>query len=185
MTLAHYREITLFPSEEGDGMTTGVLASAVMQHVHHFIAGGRQVFVSFPQLDDVRPTGVGRIIRLHGAPDVLNQFSLPNGIEDYTTLSDVRVVPHLQNLRVFERVQPKNASRYRRMLRYAEKCGKPIEHLKDAVGDSIDNAYFNIRSSSTGQSFKLFIKSRAKSTASRTARGSASGYGLGAVVPVF
>lgn len=185
MSEHYYREVTLFPSEEGDGMTLGVLASAVMQRVHHVIAGGAQVFVSFPQLDTVRPTGVGRIIRLHGRPEDLNQFSMPNGIEDYTTLSDVRLVPRLHSLRVFERVQVKGSSRYRRMARYAEKHGKPVEHLLNGIAQHIDNAYVTIRSSSTAQSFKLFIKSRSYSASGSTPSGSAAGYGLGRAVPVF
>lgn len=143
--------------------------------------------VSFPHADKT----LGDILRLHGTAESLSALQSLNwlkGLQDYTEHSGIQAVPTVIEYRVVRRVQVKsNAERLRR--RSVKKGWLTVEEALVRIPDSKSQftalPFLNVKSTSTGQSFRLFIDQSEAS--SLLIKGTFSLYGLShvATVPWF
>lgn len=194
MHMNHYIEITLRPDAE---VEIGFLWQKVYQQIHLALVeikdenDGVNIGISFPKYGtDGFP--LGDTIRLFGkTSDDLIMLQLDkwlNRLLDYIVITDIRDVP--QNLKVyacFSRKQVKsNLERLAR--RQARRKGISVEdainNYEDMQEQTTQLPFISLKSLSTNQSLKLFIRNELKSD---SVDGSFNTYGLSkdATVPWF
>lgn len=183
----YYIEIRVVPDPE---FSDSVLLNALFAKLHRALVqtGHGGVGVSFPH---VQPKSLGDAIRLHGNQDVLQRLmevGWLKGLTDYTSASGIRTVPDTCRHRVVRRVQAKSSPErlYRRSVRKgwltAEEATAKINAGKD---HHLKLPYLQLKSSSTGQMFRLFIQHGEISNI--PVAGTFSAYALsdGATIPWF
>jgi CRISPR-associated endonuclease Csy4 len=158
----HFVEIKLLSDPE---FHPTVLMNTLYGKLHTALVrleSGR-IGVSFPDFDDEKPT-LGNLIRLHGDEDDLNELMKLNwlvSLNDYTLVSSVAAPPASIGHRIVCRVQAhSNAERMRRRL--AKHAGVTMEEARLKISDSavkhLALPYLRVRSASSGEHFRLFIK---------------------------
>lgn len=158
----HYLEIALLPDPE---FPKAVLMNTLFGKLHQALAGlgGGAIGVSFPDLDQGRPSLGGRL-RVHGpGPGLagLEGTGWLNGLRDHTRIGVVRPVPAQVSHVVVRRRQAKsNVERLRR--RWAKRHGASLEEAKGVIPDEAEKKlalpFVTLRSASTGHAFRLFIE---------------------------
>ncbi|HDS9359919.1 TPA: type I-F CRISPR-associated endoribonuclease Cas6/Csy4 [Enterobacter cancerogenus] len=179
----HYLEIRVLPDPE---FSEEVLMAALFAKLHRALGarGKGDIGVSFP-LHGVKP---GACLRLHGSEQALRELdatSWRKGLSDYCRSTDVLAVPHVQCWRSVSRVQVKSSPQ--RLLRRSVKKGWLSEAEAQARALTMDAQHtdlpwLNMRSLSTGQPFRLFI--RHGGALSEPVEGTFSSYGLSATATV-
>ncbi|PHR25928.1 MAG: type I-F CRISPR-associated endoribonuclease Cas6/Csy4 [Desulfotalea sp.] len=184
----HYFEVRLLLDPE---FRESTLMNVVFSKLHRALVEQRNgcVGVSFPHS---RKT-LGDILRLHGNDDDLMQLAGMKWLTvltDYTHISAVLPVPAEHRYCVVRRVQSK--SNIERLYRRSVKKGWLTKVDAEIKKREINNKEYNlkypfvsIKSSSTGQMFKLFIQQG--EVVEMPQAGSFSAYGLSAkaTVPWF
>lgn len=173
----HYIDIRLQPDAE---FAPAMLMAALFTKLHKVLAAGGQsgVGVSFPHIvmaDTLVPPpssrkgahpryALGHVLRLHGTGPVLQSFQATDwlsGMRDHVLCSAVLTVPHGVSHRVVSRVQAKsNPERLRRrqMRRHGLTQEQAQERIPDSAAEMLDLPFLILRSQSTGQTFRLFIR---------------------------
>lgn len=201
----HYVDVQLQPDAE---FAPAMLMAALFTKLHKALALGAHsdVGVSFPQMD-VDATGVqqaprmsrtgaaryalGRVLRLHGTWPVLDDLLNTNwlsGMRDHVLCSGVLAVPSGASYRMVSRVQAKSSPerlRRRQMRRHGLTQEQAQERVPDSAAETLNLPFLTLRSQSTGQTFRLFI--RLGPQQSTPVSGSFGAYGLSAqaTVPWF
>ena len=161
----HYIDITLLPDPE---FSHAHLLGALMAKLHRALVQlkASDIGVSFPQHVNA-PLGkrtLGTVLRLHGAADALTglmALEWLKGMRDHVQVSVLGTAPADAKHRLVQRRQFKtNADRLRRR-RMARK-GESAEQAAAAIPDSVERKpnlpFAQLRSSSTGQPFCLFVE---------------------------
>ena len=184
----HYVDIRLLPDPE---FTVPVLMSALFGKLHRALAAQSPpgaVGVSFPRQ---RPSSLGDVLRLHGALQPLQTLMAGRwqaGLRDHAAFEAVRPVPPGARHRVVRRVQAKsNAARLRRRLmhRHDVSEAEARQRIPTAVEQRLDLPFLQLRSSSTGQPFRLFVEHGPVGDEPREGRFSSYGLSDAATVPWF
>ena len=183
----HYIDIDLLPDPEFSG---NLLMNALFAKFHRALvsAGCGKIGVSFP-LAQKRTLGIR--LRLHGGRNSLHWLSQQDwlkGLRDYCRVSELCAVPDDCQYRIVKRVQAKSSAA--RLRRRSVKKGwlstKEAEvRILESSEKRLSAPFIQLRSSSTGQAFRLFIEQgKLVSTASS---GGFSAYGLSqdATIPWF
>jgi CRISPR-associated endonuclease Csy4 len=157
--MGYYIEIKLLPDPE---FTSSVLMNALFAKLHRALAeaGHGEIGVSFPQAQKT----LGDTVRLHGDQDALERLMAIGwlkGLTDYTHVTAVAAVPDNCKHRVVKRVQAKSSVErmYRRSVKKGWLSAEEAE-VKMNVGkeQQLKLPYIQLKSGSTGQTFRLFIQ---------------------------
>lgn len=173
----HYVDIRLQPDAE---FAPAMLMAALFTKLHKALAVGAlsDVGVSFPRMDtvDVPPTSrasrtgahpryaLGNVLRLHGSHMVLTGLMATDwlsGMRDHVLCTAVLVVPSQVSHRVVSRAQAKSSPerlRRRQMRRHGLTAEQAQERIPDSAAETLDLPFLTLRSQSTGQTFRLFIR---------------------------
>lgn len=158
----HYIDITLLSDPE---FSHAHLLGALVAKLHRALVQlqADDIGVSYPQ-HRMHPRTLGSVLRLHGAEPALQRLMALQwltGMRDHIQVTDVAPVPPTDTHRVVLRRQFKtNAERLRRrrMRRKGETAEQAFAAIPDSVERRPDLPYVQMRSSSTGQSFCLFVE---------------------------
>lgn len=188
----HYTDITLLPDPE---FSQAHLLGALVAKLHRALAQQKStdIGVSYPQHvahPPIRRT-LGPTLRLHGTPDALQRLFSQGwlkGMRDHTQVGDVYPVPSDAQYRSVRRRQFKtNVDRLRR--RRMQRKGETAEQAAAAIPDDVerhpDLPFVQLRSSSSGQTFCLFIEHGPLLNEPVPGSFNAYGLGKGASVPWF
>lgn len=187
-----YQEITLIPDDE---IAPYFLWSKVYTQIHIALAHAKNEYqltgfgVSFPQYRfDKKGATLGLKLRVFAeTEEELGQLNLANWLErlsDYLHLKSVQAVPKNCRYAIFKRHHAKNLQKVAQ--NFAEFKGidfqAALKHCETHKAQPKNYPFIELKSETTGQNFRLSI---AKETASTSASGEFSSYGLGSVVPEF
>ncbi|MGQ8774829.1 type I-F CRISPR-associated endoribonuclease Cas6/Csy4 [Serratia sp. NA_112.1] len=155
----HYQDICVLPDPE---FSEPMLMAALFAKLHRALAadGQGKIGVSFP---DMQRTP-GAVLRLHGGHEALNELQKSGwlkGLRDYTGVGAIQAVPAGAQYRTVSRVQVKSSvERLRR--RAVSKGWLTEEQAKEKIPRANEQrsslAFIALKSLSTGQSFRLFVK---------------------------
>ena len=155
----HYITILILPDLE---FSVSELMNAVFSKLHRALvkAATNKIGISFPKAG----VNLGNTLRLHGSKEQLTQLMEINwlkALSDYTEVFSIQIVPEKCKYRVVSRIQAKsNVSRlYRRSLRKGwlsqEEAEKRMLQKKEQF---FDTPFVKLKSLSSRQNFRLFIK---------------------------
>lgn len=185
-----YCELKALPNPE---IIQSAVVSALMQALHSLLpAYGGRIGLAFPAYGQHRT--LGGIIRILGDKADMEALhtALTNHsvIQDYALLTSLDAVPDsVSRYLCYQRRQPKGNSRLQRMKKRHVERGSWSEEWEQAARTNMAKRiclpYVGLKSSSTQQSFLLFIERRSKTNAMA---GGFNSYGLAldkATVPDF
>lgn len=185
----HYVDLVVRPDPE---FAENHLMNALYAKLHRALAaqGVNRIGVSWPGLDGAG-LRLGRRLRLHGELDALTSLLASDwlsGMRDHVALTPPARVPDNAPCRVVRRVQVKsNPERLRRRLmrRHEISEQEACQRIPDEVAQTTRLPFVQLRSTSTGQTFRLFIDHGP--ILSNAILGEFNAYGLsqGATVPWF
>lgn len=157
----HYVDIELAPDPE---FSQAFLLGALYAKLHRVLVQMRATGIgaSFPRYA-VQPRTLGDVMRLHGSEADLGALLSADwlrGMRDHAVLGLVSVIPQLvQHRRLVRRQFKTNADRMRR--RRMRRKGESYEQTLIAIPGDVERQpelpYVRMRSSSTGQTFCLFL----------------------------
>ncbi|HEX7386923.1 MAG TPA: type I-F CRISPR-associated endoribonuclease Cas6/Csy4 [Castellaniella sp.] len=186
----HYVDIELLPDPE---FSQPYLLGALYAKLHRALVqlgSEHGIGVSFPGYS-VRPRSLGGILRLHGGGaelDCLLSTDWLRGMHDHVRSETVHLLPlELEHRQLCRRQFKTNAERLRR--RRMRRKGETRDQAEAAIPDDMerqpDLPYVRMRSSSTSQSFCLFLS--LGDPQPEAIQGSFNSYGLSstATVPWF
>jgi len=182
----HYIDLTLLPDPE---FPRAQLMSALFAKLHRGLHDLRRddVGVSFPDVS----RDLGARLRLHGSAEALDRLMALNwlaGMRDHLRISELLPVPAGVKYRCVSRVQvdssPERARR-RLIRRHGISDAEAINRIPDSSAKRCDFPFTVLRSNSSGESFRLFIRHGPLLDAPTS--GSFGSYGLSAktTVPWF
>ncbi|RGE44749.1 type I-F CRISPR-associated endoribonuclease Cas6/Csy4 [Comamonas testosteroni] len=161
----HYIDITQLPDPE---FSHAHLLGALMAKLHRALVQLKsgEIGVSFPQHVNapLNKRTLGPVLRLHGPQAALAglmEQGWLKGMRDHVHLSELAQVPSGTSHRLVQRRQFKtNADRLRRrrMARKGETAEQAAAAIPDAVERRPNLPFAQLRSSSTGQPFCLFVE---------------------------
>ena len=188
----HYIDITLLSDPE---FSHAHLLGALLSKLHRALVQRKasDIGVSFPEHVNA-PLGkrtLGAVLRLHGTSAALQALMAEpwlKGMRDHVQVSALVAVPEGAQHRLVQRRQFKtNAERLRRR-RMARK-GETAEQAAAAIPDSVERKpnlpFAQLRSSSTGQPFCLFVEHGALQLQAVNGDFNTYGLSLSATVPWF
>jgi CRISPR-associated endonuclease Csy4 len=185
----HYIDIALLPDPE---FSHAHLLSALMAKLHRALVQlqADDIGISFPHYS-LQPRSLGDLLRLHGSPAALQRLMAQpwlQGMRDHVRVTAPAPAPLGTPHRAVRRRQFKtNVERLRR--RRMKRKGETPEQATAAIPGSVERSptlpYTQLRSTSTGQPFCLFIEQGPEQT--NATPGSFNTYGLSttATVPWF
>lgn len=185
----HYIDFQLRPDPD---FPAGQLMGALFSKLHRQLVelGNTTIGVSFPE-HSIKPRAIGQLLRLHGNPADLEAVTAAQwlgGMREFTCITDIAAAPEETSHRTVRRRQFKtNAERLRRrrMRRHGESEAEVLQRIPDSVEQSITLPFVQVRSTSTGQRFSLFIEHGPEQDTAQP--GTFNSYGLSrtATVPWF
>lgn len=188
----HYIDILLRPDPE---FSQAHLLGALVAKLHRALVRvqARDIGVSYPQHVG-QPAGrrtLGAVLRLHGTPEALERLMAQDwltGMRDHVLCAELRPTPADTQHRTVRRRQFKTSVdrlRRRRMQRHGETAEQAAEAIPNSVERRPDLPFVQLRSSTTGQSFCLYIEHCPPQP--EPVAGAFNAYGLshGATVPWF
>lgn len=185
--LTRYLDLALLPDPE---FAAPQLMDALFAKLHRQLVLMRSdsVAVAFPQyLSQGAKQDLGTVLRLLGPEPVLTplrELAWLQGMRAHVQLEQSGAVPFGAKPMRLERVQAKSGVerlRRRAMRRHGLSAEEAKLRLPDGIGEELRLPGLNLRSSSTGQSFRLFIRLR---PAEQELSGAFNGYGLSATATV-
>lgn len=182
----HYVEIRLLPDPE---FRDTLLMNALFAKLHRalVVEGHAEVGVSFPQAQK----SLGDTLRLHGAQPALERLmslSWLKGLRDHTSVSKIMPVPEDCRYCIVKREQVKSS--VERLYRRSVKKGRmTIEEAEKKISEAKEQRskrpFVQLKSSTSGQQFRLFINQGGLLDSPK--QGKFSNYGLSGetTVPFF
>ena len=158
----HYVEIDVQPDPE---FAAHQLMSALYAKLHRALAAqpGAGIGVSFPGFDSKAPH-LGTCLRLHGSLADLSALLAGDwltGMRDHVALKPPMPIPATAQHRRVRRVQVKSSPerlRRRLMRRHAVSEQEARQRIPDEAACLAQLPFVQLRSTSTGQTFRLFIE---------------------------
>lgn len=185
----HYVDIDVQPDPE---FPANQLMSALYAKLHRALVArqGAGIGVSFPGFAS-EGTYLGMRLRLHGTLAALAELLASDwltGMRDHVALTPPQPVPPNAQHRAVERVQVKSSPerlRRRQMRRHGFDEQQARERIPDKFVQRTNLPFVQLRSTSTGQPFRLFIEHGPLQAGA--VAGSFNTYGLsqGATIPWF
>lgn len=182
----HYLDLTLLPNPE---IAQPHLMAALFGKLHLALVAQRSEYIgiSFPGVQASR-VWLGECLRLHGGQADLSALMAGDwllAIRDYLKASAVQPAPSGARFRVVSRVQAKSnpeRQRRRQVRRHGITADEALDRLPDSAAEKLDLPYIQLRSQSTGQHYRLFIRhGEVQQTATA---GTFNAYGLSATATI-
>lgn len=185
----HYIDITLLPDPE---FSHAHLLGALVAKLHRVLVQLRagDIGISFPRYS-LRPRSLGDVLRLHGTEAALQRLMVQpwlQGMSDHVQLMALLPVPPNAERCLVQRRQFKTSAerlRRRRMRRKGETAEQVAALIPDSIERAPDLPYVQLRSTSTGQAFCLFIDQKVVLTGMGSGNFNTYGLGEDAAVPWF
>jgi len=187
--MAHYLDIHLRPDPE---FSAAHLLAALYAKLHRALVrlDANSIGVSFPGHAESAHR-LGDRLRLFGPADDLTRLMAQDwlsGMRDHVNVGGTAPVPANAMHRTLRRVQAKsNPERLRRrqMKRHGLTAAQAEQQVPDSVGERLDLPFIQMTSTSTGETFRLFLRLGAPQ--STLVAGSFNSYGLStaATIPWF
>lgn len=185
----HYVDLTLRPDPE---IAQQHLMGALFSKLHRALVAqhSRHIGISFPAVR-TEPSWLGDRLRLHGDQAALAELMVLNwlaGMRDHVHATAVLAVPPKASFRVVSRVQAKsNPERLQRrqMRRHGLDETQALVRVPDTAAERLDLPYLKLRSQSTEQSFRLFIRHGALLETANAGIFGAYGLSATATIPWF
>ena len=185
----HYVDIEVRPDPE---FANNQLMGALYAKLHRaFVAlENHRIGVSFPGVDEEK-THLGTRLRLHGELELLSTLLASDwlaGMRDHVALNAPALVPHHAQHRMVSRVQVKSSParlRRRLMRRHNLSEDEACQRIPDDVARFTQLPFVQLRSTSTGQAFSLFIQHGPMQAAATLGDFNTYGLGQGATIPWF
>lgn len=160
--MSHYIDIHLRPDPE---IAEHQLMAALYGRLHVRLAELRveDVGLSFPGYR-AKPAWLGSVLRLFGPVDSLKRVTSGNwlgALRDHVQTQEVLAIPANAEHRRLRRVQAKsNPARLRRrqMKRHGLSEAEALARVPDSAAEGLTLPYVQLRSNSTGQTFRLFLE---------------------------
>lgn len=158
----HYVDIQVRPDPE---FAVNHLMSALYAKLHRALAAQTSpaIGVSFPGVGG-QALHLGTCLRLHGEEAALSALLATDwltGMRDHVTLTRPQHVPATAQHRVVRRVQVKSSPerlRRRLMRRHNLNQQEACQRIPDDIACFTTLPFLQLRSTSTGQNFRLFIE---------------------------
>ncbi len=158
----HHVDLRLLPDPEiAEPHLMGALFSKL--HLALVTLRSEHIGISFPSVR-ASPAWIGDCLRLHGDHSALSGLMATKwlaGMRDHIRQTVVLASPATAEFRVVSRVQAKsNPDRLRRrqMRRHGIDAAEALARIPDAAAERLDLPYVQLRSHSTEQSFRLYIR---------------------------
>ena len=185
----HYVDIDVRPDPE---FPAHQLMSALYARLHRALVAqaGTGIGVSFPGVDARLPY-LGTRMRLHGSQAALSALLASNwlmGMRDHVALTPALEVPGAAQHRAVRRVQVKSSpERQRRRLMRRQGIDEDAarQRIPDESARLSHLPFVQLRSTSTGQDFRLFIDHGPVQSGAVPGGFNAYGLGQGATTPWF
>lgn len=182
----HYIDLKLRPDPES---APSHLMAALFAKLHLALVAQKseRIGVSFPAVEAERQW-LGDRLRLHGThADLTSLMQTPwlAGVRDHVQATAVSPVPTNAKHRVVSRVQAKSSPdrlRRRQMRRHGIDAAQAVAHIPDVAAERLALPYIHVRSQSTAQPFRLFMRHGDLQDAPTP--GCFSAYGLSSVTTV-
>jgi CRISPR-associated endonuclease Csy4 len=160
--MSHYLDIHLLPDPD---LPAHLLMSALYAKLHHALVElqTNEIGVTFPAYQS-SPPSLGDRLRLVGPAGTLDRLissSRLGGMRDHLRWEPVALVPATAEHRRLRRVQAKsNPARLRRrqMKRHCLSEAEVLARVPDTTVELLRLPFLQVRSASTGQAFRLFLK---------------------------
>ena len=185
----HYVDIEVRPDPE---FPASHLMSALFSKLHRALVSmsTTSIGVSFPGFD-LNPPNLGNCLRLHGELLVLSELLKDDwlsGMRDHVRVADPALVPKNAQHREVRRLQVKSSPerlRRRLMSRHNFDTEEARHRIPDMSARFLQLPFVNLRSTSTGQSYRVFFDQGPLQSTS--VPGAFNSYGLSqsATVPWF
>ena len=182
-------DIELLPDPEFEAH---LLLGTLYARLHHALTPSNSLGIAVCfQGHQARPPTLGTRIRLLGSRSALLAHSSTdwlNGMHDYVRASALAEVPIDAPHRTLRRVQAKsNPERLRRRLmkRHGLNEKQARERLPDSVAQMLNLPFVQIKSQSTGQTFRLFLRLGPEQSAPTPGKFNAYGLSQNATIPWF
>lgn len=182
----HYQDIRVLPDPE---FSESMLMTALFAKLHRALAadGKGEIGISFPHLNK-QP---GDTLRLHGCAVALTRLEATHwrkGLTDYVTVTAVQAVPAGVQYRTFSRVQVKSSAP--RLRRRAVRKGwlteqQALTKIPLTREQRTSLPFIMVRSLSSGQSFRLFMRPGKLQNTAVAGIFSFYGFSVTATVPWF
>ncbi len=182
----HYVDLTLLPDPE---FPRQQLMNALFAKLHRGLHDLQcsDIGVSFPEVGQ----DLGGRLRLHSSVEALDRLMALDwltGMRDHLDRSELTVVPTDSKYRCVSRIQVDSSpvrARRRLVRRHGVNLQEAMERIPDSAAKSCEMPFLVLRSNSSGQQFRLFIRHGPLWT--NPTQGSFSRYGLSssATVPWF
>jgi CRISPR-associated endonuclease Csy4 len=183
----YYLDIKILPDPEFKETT---LMNALFSKMHRALVdiANTDIGVSFPEFKD---KSLGSGLRLHGTQVALNKLMAlewMKGLRDYTVRTDIQPIPRNTQHRLVKRVQAKSS--VERLQRRSVAKGwvtteEAFERLSSVKPQKLTLPFIQLRSSSTRQEFRLFIRHEALRDESIQGKFNAYGLSNEATIPWF
>ena len=185
----YYVDVKVKPDPE---FPANLLLSALFSKLHRSLSamGKSSIGVSFPYFD-LRPVHLGSCLRLHSDHLSLTDFLNTDwllGMLDHVDVTNISQIPSEVQHRVVRRIQSKsNPERLRRRLmrRHDLDEQQSIERIPDDAACFLNLPFVQLRSTSTGQNFRVFIDHGTLQPHSVLGQFNSYGLSQGATIPWF
>lgn len=182
----YYIDIKVLPDQE---FSPSLLMNALFAKFHHALveAGHGEIGISFPQ----KQKTLGDKLRLHGSLSALQRLMGLNwlkGLTDYTSVTAIIPVPDNCQHRIVNRVQAKSSAErlYRRSVKKGWMTTEEAEKKKSECNEQhLKMPFIQLKSHSSGQGFRLFIKQGKLLDLPQKGKFSAYGLSGDATIPWF
>lgn len=188
----HYLDITLMPDPEfSHSHLLGALVSKLHRALVHLQAS--DIGVSYPKHvgAPLSKRTLGSVLRLHGTQQALQGLMTQDwlkGMRDHTQVTAVAAAPAGTQHRLVLRRQFKTSAerlRRRRMQRKGETAEQAAAAIPESVERCPDLPFVQLRSTSTGQPFCLFVEHGKVQVDAISGDFNTYGLSQGATVPWF
>ncbi len=189
MIVEYFVDIELRPNPEIAGHQ---LLAALYTKLHNALSArtGSGIAVCFPDYR-TSPLSLGSRLRLLGNEPALKTLMSPDslgGLRDHVNVSAASKVPTNATHRALRRVQAKsNPERLRRrvMSRHGLDQTQARERIPDTAAEMLHLPFLQLRSGSTGHTFRLFLSLSAAQPKAITGDFNAYGFSQTATIPWF
>jgi CRISPR-associated endonuclease Csy4 len=189
MAMDSYLDIELRPDPE---TASNHLLGALYAKVHQALVAqhGSNVAVCFPD-HQMRPSTLGTRLRLLGSQAALQAVTATDwlgSMRDHVRVSAMAAVPPDAQHRSVRRVQAKsNPERLRRRLmkRHDLTPAQALDRIPDSAAELLNLPFVQLRSTSSGQPFRMFLSVGPALPAATTGEFNAYGLSQTATVPWF
>ena len=189
MAVDYFLDLELLPDPE---FAAHLLLAALYAKLHRALVACERsdIAVSFPEYQ-TNPPSLGVRMRLLGSQQALQTLTAIDwlrGMHDHVKASNLARVPTDAAQRALRRVQAKsNPERLRRRLmkRHGLDETQARERIPDSAAETLHLPFVQLRSSSTGRTFRLFLSLGAEQPAPVSGKFNTHGLSQTATVPWF